>query len=62
MGANDLGYAVQHFKGRITQMQVYNEALTQEQIQAIQQKTAAVGEYMTKQKCPVKACTFRVPN
>ena len=62
MGANDWGYAVQYFKGRITQMQVYNEALTHEQIQAIQQQTEAVGEYMTKQKCAVKACRFRVPN
>ena len=28
-------------------MQVYKEALTQEQIQAIQQQTEAVGEYVT---------------
>ena len=62
MGANDWGYSIQYFKGRITQMQVYNVALTQEQIQAIQQQTEAVGEYMTKQKCPAKACAFRVPN
>ena len=58
MGANRWGY----FKGRIAQMQVYNEALTQEQIQAIQQQTEAVGEYVTNQKCLVEACTFRVPN
>ena len=43
-------------------MQVYNEALTQEQIQAIQQQTEAVGEYVTNQKCLVEACTFRIPN
>ena len=58
MGANRWGY----FKGRIAQMQVYNEALTQEQIQAIQQQTEAVGEYVTNQKCLVEACTFRIPN
>ena len=39
-----------HFKGRIAQMQVYNEALTQEQIQAIQKKTRVVGEYLTVKK------------
>ena len=51
------------FRGRIAQMQVYDKALTQEQIQAIQQQTEVVGEYVTKQKCPVEACRFpRVPN
>ena len=49
------------FKGRITQMQVYDKALTQEQIQTIQQQTEAFGEYVTKQKCPVEVCSFRVP-
>ena len=39
-----------HFKGRIAQMQVYNEALTQKQIQAIQRKTRVVGEYLTVKK------------
>ena len=39
------------FKGRIAQMQVYDKALTQEQIQTIQQQTEAFGEYATKQKC-----------
>ena len=39
-----------YFKGRITQMQVYDKALTQEQIQVIQQQTEAVGEYVTKEK------------
>ena len=34
-----------YFKGRIAQMQVYDKALTQEQIQVIQQQTEAVGEY-----------------
>ena len=52
-----------HFKGRIAQMQVYNEALTQEQIQAIQKKTRVVGEYLTvkkkKRKIPAEACMFR---
>ena len=32
------------FKGRIAEMQVYNVALTQEQIQAIQQRTQVAGE------------------
>ena len=32
-----------YFKGRIAQMQVYNEALTQEQIQEIQGRTQVVG-------------------
>jgi len=60
MGANDWGYSVhaQYFKGRITQMQVYNEALTQEQIQAIQQQTEAVGEYVTKQNVQWKHARF----
>lgn len=35
-----------YFKGRIAQMQIYKEALTQEQIQAIQQRTQVVGEYV----------------
>ena len=56
MGANGWRY----FKGRISQMQVYNEALTEEQIQAIQQQTESVGEYVTNQKCLVEASTFRV--
>ena len=34
-----------YFKGKITQMQVYDKALTQEQIQVIQEQTEAVGEY-----------------
>ena len=33
-----------YFKGRIAEMQVYNVALTQEQIQAIQQRTSVAGE------------------
>ena len=33
-----------YFKGRIAQMQVYNDALSQEQIQAIQQRTQVSGE------------------
>ena len=33
-----------YFKGRIAEMQVYNVALTQEQIQAIQQRTQVAGE------------------
>ena len=49
-----------YFKGRITQMQVYDKALTQEQIQVIQQQTEAVGEYVTKENCPVEASKFRV--
>ena len=50
-----------HFKGRIAQMQVYDKALSQEQIQAIQKKTHVVGEYLTvkKRKIPAEACTFR---
>ena len=32
----------EYFKGRITQMQVYNESLTQEQIQTIQNRTPRV--------------------
>ena len=32
-----------YFKGRIAQMQVYNDALSQEQIQAIQQRTQVSG-------------------
>ena len=59
MGANN--HYRSYFKGRIAQMQVYDKALTQEQIQTIQQQTEAFGEYVTKQKCPVKACSFRVP-
>ena len=43
MGAYDRTY----FKGRIAQMQVYDKALTQEQIQAIQQQTEVVGEYVS---------------
>ena len=39
-----------HFKGRIAQMQVYDKALSQEQIQAIQNKTHVVGEYLTVKK------------
>ena len=59
MGAYDRAY----FKGRIAHMQVYDKALTQEQMQAIQQQTEVVGEYVTKQKCPVEACRFPgVPN
>ena len=50
MGAYDQAY----FKGRIAQMQVYDKALTQEQIQAIKQQTVA-GEYVTKHKFPVEA-------
>ena len=42
-------------------MQVYDKALTQEQIQAIQQQAAA-GQYVTTQKFPVEACTFGEPN
>jgi len=33
-----------YFKGRIAQMQVYNAALSQEQIKAIQQRTQVSGE------------------
>ena len=43
MGAYDQAY----FKGRIAQMQVYDKALTQEQIQAIQQQTEVVCEYVS---------------
>ena len=44
-------------------MQVYDKALTQEQMQAIQQQTEVVGEYVTKQKCPGEAFRFPgVPN
>ena len=39
-----------HFKGRIAQMQVYDKALSQEQIQAIQKKTHVVGEYLSVKK------------
>ena len=39
-----------HFKGRIAQMQVYDKALSLEQIQAIQKKTHVVGEYLTVKK------------
>ena len=38
------------FKGRIAQMQVYDKALTQRQIQAIKQNTQVVGEYLAGQK------------
>ena len=51
MGAYDRAY----FKGRIAHMQVYDKALTQELMQAIQQQTEVVSEYVTKQKCPVEA-------
>ena len=54
-------YDQRYFKGRIAQMQVYDKALTQEQIQAIQQQTVA-GEYVTNQKIPVEACTFGESN
>ena len=42
MGAMN-GYT-RYFKGRIAQMQVYNEALTQEQIQTIRNRSTPVGE------------------
>ena len=50
-----------HFKGRIAQMQVYDKALNQEQIQAIQKKTHVVGEYLTvkRNKIPVEVSMFR---
>ena len=50
-----------YFKGRIAQMQVYDKALSQEQIQAIQRKTHVVGEYLTvkRTKIPAEACMFR---
>ena len=60
MGANN--YDGRYFKGRIAQMQVYDKALTQEQIQVIQQKTEAVGEYVRREKCFVEASKSRVPN
>ena len=49
-----------HFKGRIAQMQVYDKALNQEQIQAIQKKTHVVGEYLTVKgiKFPWKQACF----
>ena len=57
MGAKN--YDGRYFKGRIAQMQIYDKALTQEQIQTVQQQTEAFGEYVTKQKCPVEAFSFR---
>ena len=52
-----------YFKGRIAQMQVYDKALTREQIQVIQQQTQFVGEYVSStNKCPVEALAFRVPS
>ena len=59
MGAKN--YDDRYFKGRIAQMQVYDKALTQQQIQVIQQQTEAVGEYERRVKCPVEASKFRVP-
>ena len=56
MGVNN--YYQKYFKGKIAQMQVYDKALTQEQIQTIQQQTKAFGEYVTKQKCLVEAYSF----
>ena len=53
MGAK--GGAVRHFKGRITQMQVYSVALTKEQIQAIQKRTQRAGKtashILSQSKC-----------
>ena len=60
MGAKN--YDDRYFKGRIAQMQVYDKALTQQQIQVIQQQTEAVGEYERREKCPVEASKFRLPN
>ena len=60
MGAKN--YDGRYFKGRIAQMQVYDKALTREQIQVIQQQAEAVGEYVKKEKCPVEASKFRGPS
>ena len=60
MGAKN--YDGRYFKGRIAQMQIYDKALTQEQIQVIQRQTEAVGEYERREKCAVEASKFRVPN
>ena len=60
MGAKN--YDGRYFKGRIAQMQVYDKALTQEQIQVIQRQTEAVGEYERREKCAVEASKFWVPN
>ena len=44
-------------------MQVYDKALTQEQMQVIQQQTQFVGEYVSStKKCPGEALAFRVPS
>ena len=43
-------------------MQVYDKALTQEQMQVIQRQTEAVGEYERREKCGVEASKFWVPN
>ena len=48
MGAKN--YDDRYFKGRIAQMQVYDTALNQEQIQVIRQQTEVVGEYVSKTK------------
>ena len=48
MGAKN--YDDRYFKGRIAQMQVYDKALTQEQIQVIQKQTQVVGEYVSNTK------------
>ena len=48
------------FKGRIAQMQVYNTALTQRQIQAIKQNTQVVGEYLAGQKLLLGNMNFSV--
>ena len=48
MGAKN--YDNRCFKGRIAQMQVYDKALTREQIQVIQQQNQFVGEYASNTK------------
>ena len=46
MGARpELQFNTLNFKGRITQMQVYNLALTQKQIQTTQKRTQREGKY-----------------
>ena len=44
MGAKCKDTVDRYFKGRIAQMQVYNVALTKDQIQAIQNRTQRAGE------------------
>ena len=49
-----------YFKGRIAQMRIYNRALTQEQIQAIQ-KLDVAGNETKKKKSKIK-CSLQCEN